>query len=160
VSRRRGDRNKNLVGFTLEDVHYALDIFRVREIINPLPIVPLPHAPPSVVGVSDYRGEVVMVLDVRRRFGLPPVAPTRRTKWVVVDVGAHGVALVVDRVTEVFGGSQPARRDVPRIGVDDAARGIAAVYAHRDTLVFVLDLERVAAVAEVLELPPLEGVPQ
>lgn len=152
LARRRADRSKNLVGFTIGEVQYAVDIFRVREIINPLPIVPLPHAPAAVLGVADHRGQVVPVLDVRRRFGLPPSVSTRRTKWIVVQVGERAVGLVVDAVTDVFGAGEPDQRAVPEIGVGDAARGIAAVYSHGGQLVFVLDVDRIAAVAEVLDV--------
>lgn len=158
LARRRADRSKNLVGFTIDDVHYAVDIFRVREIINPLQIVPLPHAPPTVLGVADHRGDVVPVLDVRRRFGLASVAPTRRTKWIVVELGERLVGLVVDSVTDVFGASEPDQRSVPEIGVGDAARGIAAVYSYRGRLVFVLDVDRVAAIAEVLDLGAMQSL--
>src|SRR5690606_32409332 len=103
LARRRADRSKNLVGFTINDVYYAVDILRVREIINPLPIGPLPHAPAAVLGVADHRGQVVPVLEVRRRFGLPSVGPSRRTKWIVVELGDRQVGLVVDSVTDVFG---------------------------------------------------------
>ena len=156
LARRRGDRSKNLVGFTIADVHYAIDIQRVREILNPLPIVPLPHAPPAVLGVADHRGEVVPVLDVRRRFGLPPGVATRRTKWIVVDVGERFVGLLVDSVSDVFGAAEPDQRSVPEIGVGDAARGIAAVYAYAGELVFVLDVDSIAAEAEVLDLGAIQ----
>jgi len=150
--RRRGDRTKNLVGFRIEGVHYAVDIMRVREILKPLEIVPLPHAPPAVLGVADHRGEVVPVLDVRLRFGLPPKENTRRTKWIVVELGSRLVGLVVDSVTEVFGAGEKEQRGVPEIGVGDAARGIAQVYSYDGRLVFVVDVDRIAAVAEVLDL--------
>jgi len=140
------------VGFRIESVHYAVEIMRVREIIKPLEIVPIPHAPPAVLGVADHRGEVVPVLDVRMRFGLPAQPPTRRTKWIVVELGARLVGLVVDSVTEVFGAGDKDQRGVPEIGVGDAARGIAQVYSYDGRLVFVVDVDRIAAVAEVLDL--------
>ena len=68
--RQRHDPSKNLVGFIVGDVHYAVSIHRVREIANPLTLVALPKAPSSVTGVADYRGEVVPVIDMRVRFGL------------------------------------------------------------------------------------------
>ncbi|HJL16205.1 MAG TPA: chemotaxis protein CheW [Sandaracinaceae bacterium LLY-WYZ-13_1] len=154
--RRRGDRTKNLVGFIIDDVHYAVDIQRVREILNPLSTVPIPHAPPAVLGVADHRGEVVPILDVRTRFGLPTQAPTRRTKWILVVLGDKLVGLVVDAVTEVFGASDPDQRSVPEIGVGDGARGIAAVYAYDGKLVFVLDVDRIAAIAEVLDMSAMQ----
>ena len=156
LARRRGDRSKNLVGFTIGDVHYAVDIHRVREIITPLEIVPITHAPPAVLGVSDHRGEVVPILDVRRRFGLPAVQPTRRTKWVVVELGQRLAGLVVDGVTDVFGAGQPDQRSVPQIGGGDAARGISAVYVYDGKLVFVLDVDRIAAVTEVIDLEAID----
>ena len=158
LARRRGDRSKNLVGFTVGDVHYAVDIHRVREIITPLEVVPITHAPPAVLGVSDHRGEVVPIVDVRRRFGLPATQQTRRTKWIVVELGDRLAGLVVDGVTDVFGAGEPDQRSVPQIGVGDAARGIAAVYIYDGKLVFVLDVDRIAAVTEVIDIEAMHGL--
>ncbi|MGE0784501.1 MAG: chemotaxis protein CheW [Sandaracinaceae bacterium] len=152
LARRRADRSKNLVGFTVDNVNYAIDILLVREIIRPLEIVPIPHAPPAVLGVADHRGEVVPVLDMRRRFGLPPQAATRRTKWLIAAHAGRLVGLVIDSVTDVFGTADEEKRTVPHIGVGDAARGIRAVYSYDGKLVFVLDLSRIAAVTEMLDL--------
>ena len=157
--RRRGDLDKNLVGFVVGDAQYAIEIHRVREIIRPLPIVALPHAPPAIVGVADHRGEVVPVLEVRRRFGLAPAPATRRTKWILVTLNARTVGLVVDSVSEVFGVGEADRRPTPSVGGGDAARGIIAVYGHLGTLVFVLDVDRIAAAAELVDVAerPLEA---
>ena len=102
-TRQRLDRSKNLVGFLLGDVSYAVEIASVREIINPLPVVELPHAPPAVIGVCDHRGEVVPIVDLRARFGLASADTTRRTKWIIVRFDERSVGLVVDSVTDVFG---------------------------------------------------------
>jgi len=150
-SRNRSDRTKNLVGFMVGGTRYAVDILRVREIVNPQAVVALPQAPPVVIGVADHRGEVVPILDLRRRLGLASEAPTRRTKWIIVRVGKRSAGLVVDAVTEVFGAGEDSARQVPEIGVGDAARGISAVYAHEGSLVFVIDVDRIAAAAEAIE---------
>jgi purine-binding chemotaxis protein CheW len=89
MQRYRHDPSKNLVGFVVGDVEYAVAIAHVKEISNPLRLVALPHAPRSVIGVADYRGEVVAVVDLRTRFGMPATPVTRKTKWIVVDVGAR-----------------------------------------------------------------------
>jgi len=151
LARRRARQIKTLVGFTIADVHYAIDIHRVREIIRPLELIPLPHMPPAVLGVCDHRGAVVPVVDVRTRFGLP-MSTASRQRWIVADFGTRLVALVVDAVTDVFGRSDVEERTVPQIGVGDTARGITSVESHGGVLVFVIDIERIAAVAEVLDL--------
>jgi purine-binding chemotaxis protein CheW len=148
--RVRHDPSKSLVGFVVGEVHYAVAIQRVREIANPLTLVALPKAPPAVSGVADYRGEVVPVIDLRARFGLPTSPPTRRTKWIVVEVEARFVALVVDAVTEVFGTGGAELRPAPALGSGDDLRGITGVTNHLGTLTFVLDTSRFGELTEPL----------
>ena len=148
--RVRHDPSKSLVGFIVGDVHYAVAIQRVREIANPLTLVTLPKAPPAVSGVADYRGEVVPVIDLRVRFGLPAVPATRRTKWIVVEVQSRFVALVVDAVTEVFGTGGAELRPAPALGSGDDLRGITGVTNHMGTLTFVLETTRFGELTEPL----------
>lgn len=162
ASRQRNDQAKNLVSFLVGDVRYAVEISRVREIVNPLPIVTLPHAPAEVVGVADHRGDVLPVVDLRVRFDLPNVEVTRRTKWIIVRLTDHfgAVALVVDAVTEVFGASRDDQRSVPDIGSGSSRRGISQVYAYDGGLVFVVDTAAVSSAARELDpktLPPRLG---
>jgi purine-binding chemotaxis protein CheW len=144
LHRQRHDPTKSLVGFVVGDVHYAVPIACVREICNPMTLVAMPRAPAAVIGVADYRGDVVPVVDVRARFGLPPLSQTRRTKWILVGVREHFLALVVDAVTEVFGTGGAELRPSPPLGAGDETRGIAGVTNLGDALVFVLDPGRFA----------------
>jgi purine-binding chemotaxis protein CheW len=148
--RQRHDPSKNLVGCVVGDVEYAVEIARVKEIANPMPVVPLPHAPDAVIGVSDYRGEVVPVVDLRVRFGLSPVPATRRTKWIVVDVSGRLVALIVDAVSEVFGTAGAELRPAPSLGGGEDKRGIAGVSNHGAAMIFVLDTARLRELTEPL----------
>jgi purine-binding chemotaxis protein CheW len=160
MPRHRHDPSKDLVGFLVGEVMYAVRIDVVREIVNPLPVVDLPRAPATVKGVADYRGEVVPVIDLRDRFGLPAMS-SRRTKWIVLDVGPRRAlaggppasvsggryaALVVDAVTEVFGLAGGELRPAPPLGDGDEERGIEGVTTLNARLVFVLDARAFGAV--------------
>jgi purine-binding chemotaxis protein CheW len=147
----RPDPQKSLVGFVVGEVFYAIDISVVREIVNPLAVTPLPHTPPEVAGVADHRGEVVPVIDLRTRFGLPPAEPTRTTKWILVDGGTSPIGLVVDAVTEVFGTGGAELRPTPAVGGSHDVRGIAGVTTHNGELTFVLDTDRFLEVLRSLE---------
>src|SRR5574341_1282547 len=96
-----GGERVELCTFRVGGEDYAVDIMRVREIISPLPVTPVPRAPAFIEGVIRLRAEVIPVVDVRKRFGLPATPPTRKTKYVVVRIGGRRLALVVDEVTEV-----------------------------------------------------------
>ena len=152
-SRHRSDQAKNLVSFLVGDVRYAVDIHIVREIVNPLPVVTLPHAPAEVRGVSDHRGDVLPVVDLRVRFGLPPTTVTRRTKWIIVRAPSktQPVALVVDAVTDVFGAGAKEQRSVPELGTGHTRRGISQVYLHAGSLVFVVDPAVVGSAVDQLD---------
>lgn len=142
--RHTGDRS--LVGFRVGDVRYALPVLAVREVVRPLPVVALPHPPPAVLGVADYRGAIVPVVDLRARFGVrPPETPG--AKWVVARAHARHVALVVDQVTDVFGSGEQLR-EPPPLGPEVDALSIVGVVARATGLVFVLDPEALAALAE------------
>lgn len=136
----RSDPQKSLVGFVVGDVAYAVPIDHVREIVNPLPLTELPHAPPAIAGVADHRGEIVPVVELRVRFGLPALADSRRGKWILIDVTGRGVALCVDRVTEVFGTAGADLKPPPALGGGDDVRGIAGVVSRPDGLTFILDV--------------------
>jgi purine-binding chemotaxis protein CheW len=112
--------------------------------------------PESVIGVADYRGDVVPVIDLRSRFGLPREAATRRTKWILVSLGNQAVALVVDGVSDVFGTAGAELRPAPGIGGDDR-RNIMGVTQHDGRLTFVLDVMRLRGVVESLSLPQRAG---
>jgi purine-binding chemotaxis protein CheW len=148
---------RQLVLFAVGAVVYGMPIDRVREVVNPQPTFELPHAPSSVVGVADHRGEVVPVIDLRTRFGLPPLEDMdakRKVKWILVDVASpHShvpriVAAVVDMVHNVYMTREPLRPPPPLGGGDDR-RGIMGVISRAALgFVFVLDLEPLRALAE------------
>jgi purine-binding chemotaxis protein CheW len=153
----RPDPQKSLVGFVVGDVAYAVQIDHVREIVNPLPITELPHAPPTIAGVADHRGEIVPVIELRVRFGLPPLADPRRAKWILIDVTGRGVALCVDRVTEVFGTAGADLKPAPALGSGDELRGIAGVVSRSEGLTFILDVAEFDILTSALTTAQLMG---
>ena len=138
----RPDPQKSLVGFAVGDVAYAVPIADVREIVNPLLLTELPHAPSAVVGVADHRGDVIPVVDLRVRFGLRPLPDRQRSKWILVQVDGRLIGLVVDRVLDVFGTSGAEVRPPPTLGGGEETRGILGVTTYDGMLTFVLDVAR------------------
>ncbi len=137
------------MGFHVGDGYFAVDVPSVREIVAPGALVSVPHAPPIVRGVTDHRGRVLPIVDLRRRFGLPASESTRRSKWIIVE-SAQGIwlGLSVDDVTEVFNVRSANERQSPKLGPDDVARGFSRVYVFEGALVLVLDLAAIARAVE------------
>ncbi|ABZ84804.1 purine-binding chemotaxis protein chew [Heliomicrobium modesticaldum Ice1] len=92
---------RQLVAFTLAGEEYAVDIHYVQEIDRLLNITRVPKAPFYVEGVINLRGNVVPVIDLRKRFALPPRETTDRTRIIIVKVKEITVGIIVDGVSEV-----------------------------------------------------------
>jgi purine-binding chemotaxis protein CheW len=151
--RQTSRAQRGFVGFLLGEVSYAVPIANVREIVNPLTLTELPHVARAIAGVADHRGEVIPIVDLRIRFGLPKEQDQRRTKWVLVKVEERTIGLRVDSVTEVFGQGGLELRPAPELGAGDDVRGLAGVLTHDGRMHFVLDLERLDALARSIDAP-------
>jgi purine-binding chemotaxis protein CheW len=142
---------RTLVAFSVGQVEYAVHIFAVREVLAPGIPSPVPRPPLGVLGVVELRGEVVPVLDLRARFGLPPLH-SKDTKWLLVDAGPSRIALVVDRVGGVFRAEVAEEKVAPPFLGDDELHKVLFVTKRQHALVFALDAEPFAQVAAGLSL--------
>lgn len=160
-NRHRHDPQRDLVGFTVGEVSYAVAIRAVREVTLPLYVDRLPKAHNAVLGVADYRGAIVPVVDLRIRFGLPPTTEPRKQKWILLDVGMRLVALVVDRVSDVFGTGGADLQPAPPLGGGADVRGLAGVTHLDGRLVFVLDVSKFKELTERIaaSISPPGGAP-
>jgi purine-binding chemotaxis protein CheW len=141
--REERELRRELLAFELDGDPYALPVERVREIVRMRPVTPMPRVPEAVLGVIALRGEVIQVVDLRRRLGLPSVETTRSSRIVVLH-GEDGrvTGLLVDAVTEVL--------RLPEADITASAQGeaeaVQALCARGDAFVSLLDLDRVLEV--------------
>lgn len=141
-----------LVVFDLANEHYGVDIAAVEGIIKMQAITVVPRAPQFVEGVTNLRGKVLPVIDLRKRFGLPPAEGSRDMRIVVVEMNGLTVGIIVDAVSEVLRVSEDAiEPPSPIVTTVDSAfiRGIAKL---DDRLVILLDLSKVLTAQDQAEL--------
>jgi purine-binding chemotaxis protein CheW len=144
-----------LVTFRLGEEEYALDILTVREINRMMEITRVPRAPDFIEGVVNLRGNVIPVLDLRKRFGLPPRERDKATRIIVTEVGTRVVGFIVDMVKEVLRIRSDTVEPPGEItGVD--AEYILGVGKVEDRLLILLDVDKVLTRKEkqVLEDKP------
>lgn len=87
--------------FELAGEHYAVDVSPVEEILRMAEITEVPHAPSFVEGIMNFRGNVMAVIDLRRRLGLSASEHTKNTRIMAVSLEAATVGMIVDAVSEV-----------------------------------------------------------
>jgi purine-binding chemotaxis protein CheW len=133
--------------FTLGNEEYGVPVLKVREIIKVMDITQVPQVPEHVLGVINLRGKVIPVIDLRRKFGFPPLEYTERTCIIVADVDLAParvmMGIVVDSVSEVLNVTDAEIDETPDFGgqsVTDYLLGLAKV---KGTVKILLDLDRV-----------------
>ncbi len=137
-----------LVIFELGSENYGVDIAAVEGIIKMQEITRLPHAPSFVEGITNLRGAVVPVVDLRKRFGLTAQEATRDTRIVVANIGSTKVGLVVDAVTQVIRVAEDKIEPPPQMSVTINSAFIKNIAKLDQQLVILLDLARVLSTEE------------
>ena len=136
--------------FDLGTLRFALRIEDVEELTHAFAFEPLPNAPAVVSGAANFRGRVLPVFDLRRRFGLRARPLLASDHFVVARAGPRRVILHVERALELR--SLPLtpiaeERDLPR-----AAEVLAGTARADDGILFIYDLSRFLSEAETVEL--------
>jgi purine-binding chemotaxis protein CheW len=144
--RLRPAAERSFVEFRVGETSYAIEIQHVREVVTPLALSALPHAPLAVAGLADHRGDVIAVVDLRAKLGLFP-GTGQKSKWILVDVGGKTVGLVVDAVSGVFRVGAQELRPVPDVG-GAPMHGISGIVSYSGRLIFVLDTSSFRALAD------------
>lgn len=90
-----------VIGFRLAGERYALDADVVREVLPFTDFTGLPGVPPYVIGVTNLRGEILVVFDLRILFGLPGRGLTDRTRLIVCGADGPEFGIVADATQDV-----------------------------------------------------------
>jgi purine-binding chemotaxis protein CheW len=145
-----------VVSFALGTEEYGVAIAQVQEINRMVAITHVPRAPKFMEGVINLRGQLIPIIDLRTRFGMPRVEQTKNTRIVVTEIGAKRVGMVVDSVSEVHRIAEDQIEPAPDLltSVDtDYIRGVGKI---GDRLIILLDLARVITAQEREQLGSID----
>lgn len=128
-----------IVNFTIGDVNYGVPVEQVREVRDMQTVTPVPGAPAFVKGVTNLRGQIITVMDLRTRLGLPQ--KTNSDKIIIIDLGRHAIGVVVDTVTEVSTIHEPDIEKNSEV-TSKLDESIIGVGKQGDRLTIILDVAK------------------
>ena len=137
-----------LVGFQLDDEEYGIDILKVQEINRITEITKSPQSPDFVEGVINLRGNVIPIIDLRKRFNMPHKEYDKQTRIVVGEIGDRTVGFIVDAVSEIIRLPADKIEPAPNISADDKAEYILGVGKLDDKLLMLLDIDKILSGSE------------
>ena len=139
--------------FTLGDEEFALEISRVREVLDYTAITKVPRMPPFLKGVINLRGNVVPVVDLRLKLGMSAIEKTVDTCIVIVDILIEEeltqMGALTDSVKEVIDLDPDEIAPPPRMGTQLDNRFIKGMGKQDERFLIILDIDKVFSVGEL-----------
>lgn len=141
-----------VVSFNLANEEYAIEITKIKEIILVEGITKVPQMPIYIEGIINLRGNVIPVLDLRKRFGMKNAEIGDETRIVVSRMAEKIIGLIVDSVSQVM--------KIPKDDIQpppDTIAGLAGEYLTGvgkvdERMIMMLDIDKVLSLEELSEL--------
>jgi len=139
--------------FKLGAETFAVEVGKVREILDLTTVTKVPQTPDYLRGVINLRGSVVPVIDLRVRFGMPRARDTVNTCIIVVEVTVGGESVILgtlaDSVQEVFDLESAQIEPVPSIGTKLNTQFMKGMGKHNDSFLIILDIDNLCSGGEL-----------
>ena len=138
------------VTFKLDEEIYGINVMQVQEVLRLPEIAPVPGAPSYVMGIINLRGNVVTVIDTRKRFGLPHIEPDDATRIVITEVDNQVIGILVDSVAEVVNLRSSEIETTPNLGEDnESSRYIQGVHSKNEEILILIDVNKLLSESEL-----------
>ena len=143
------------VTFYLDNEKYGIKVMQVQEVLRVTEIAPVPGAPDYVIGIINLRGNVVTVIDTRKRFGLLENELTDDTRIVIIEAENQVVGILVDSVAEVVDLLATDIETAPNVGNDESSKYIQGVCSLENELLILVDVFKLLSDEEWSEVASL-----
>ena len=141
-----------LIVFHLGDEEFGANIAQVREIIRRGPVTPIPDSPDFIKGVTNVRGEIAVVIDLKTRFFLQAKKEVEEKHIVMTEQEKNLFGLMVDEVSEVLRIPEADIKSTPELVTRIDRVYISGVLTLENRLIMVLDLQKVLSEEELAKL--------
>jgi purine-binding chemotaxis protein CheW len=131
------------VTFRVGQADYVIPADQVLHLESYEAATPIPGAPPHVAGIVQVRGRIVPVVDLRGRFGLPPIAHSIDRRVIVVQAGTRVVGLLADSARDVLRIEAASFERPPEVIEQQSAGFVKAVATIAKRLFLLIDVPRV-----------------
>ena len=155
-------KNNQYLTFDLDGEVFAIEVSKVREILDFTEVTRIPQTPDFIRGVINLRDRVVPVINMRSKFGLPAVAETVNTCIIIVQVQIDNevsiLGMLVDSVQEVLNMETDQIEPPPRMGSRMNTDFLQGMGKHNERFIMILNIDKVFS-SDELALVQQTGAP-
>jgi purine-binding chemotaxis protein CheW len=141
---------QQVIIFKLDNRHYGASIEQIREITRIGEISPVPGAPSYVLGITNRRGQVTTIIDLRSKLGIAPKEIDMHSRMLVIETKSSSKGIVVDAVEDAIMLSKADIEETPAVAkaTDDSANFIKGIGKKDQQLIVILDLKALTCEGE------------
>lgn len=137
-----GTNELEIVEFEVANNKFGINVIKVKEIIQPIPVTFIPHVHPHVEGIIQLRGEVLPVVDMLKVLGIPTENRNPQQKYIVAEFNKQRVVFHVDNVTQIHRISWN-QIEKPSDMYQGGSSQVIGVIKSQDEMILLLDFERI-----------------
>ncbi|HEY4786233.1 MAG TPA: chemotaxis protein CheW [Bacteroidales bacterium] len=140
---------------------FAVNVVKVLEVLEKQYITQVPQAPAHILGIINFRGDILPVVDTRQKFNLPSLSIEDKTFIIVYDVSDEAnkiiIAATADAVKDVIEISDDEIKPVPEMGISYNVKYISGAVRRNEEFILLLDIEKVFSLSdkETIEALPV-----
>lgn len=149
--KRANTELSRFIEFSLGREDYAIPLLMVREVISVPDTTPIPKSPGHFLGIMNLRGQVISVVDLRKKLKIE-AKQDKEEAVIIVDIGGMNIGVVVDSINKVLAFSSDEVSEMPEVENQINTHFIFGVYKKENALTVLLDI------AKVLDLTDLEAI--
>ncbi|AZB42614.1 chemotaxis protein CheV [Bacillus sp. FJAT-42376] len=147
-----GTNELELVEFLIGENRFGINVIKVKEIIQPVPVTAVPHSHPNVSGIIELRGEVLPVINTAKALQLPEAELTRADKFVVTEFNKQKLIFHVHGVTQIHRVTWD-HIEKPSSMYQGLESHVTGVIQLNEQMVLMLDFEKI-----VVDIDPSSGL--
>ena len=147
-----GTNELEIVEFEVANNKFGINVIKVKEIIQPIPVTFIPHAHPHVEGIVQLRGEVLPVVNMLKVLGIPNAVFSAQQKYIVAEFNKQKVVFHVDNVTQIHRISWN-EIEKPSDMYQGGSSQVIGVIKQQDAMILLLDFEKI-----MVDINPDSGI--
>lgn len=141
-----------IIVFKLDNEEFCVDITQVLEIIRMQKITKVPDVPKFVEGLINLRGNVIPIIDLKKRLNMTVAKYTDSTRIIIIKINEKSIGFIVDCVTEVLHIDINSIKTAPDIICNIGKEYIKSVVEYDTRLIINLDLNKILTINEIKEI--------
>jgi purine-binding chemotaxis protein CheW len=143
---------RTMLTFLLGNEYFAVEVTHVLEVLEKQHITKVPHAPLHILGITNFRGEILPVVNMRLKFNLPSLTDEAKNYIIIYDISnkdkSYTIAATADSVNDVIEISDDEIKPVPELGINYNSKFISGAIRRNEHFILILNIDKILLTAE------------